>query len=131
MKVYKFGGTSAGSPERLRALIPLINDGGLKIVVLSAMAGTTSSLAEISGLLGSGDKSGAERMTGQLRSKYHAVISDLFASKEWSKRAHDLADEHFDFIASLISGEPARGTDKMILARGELISTALLHFLLT
>ena len=130
MKVYKFGGTSVGSPERFRALIPLINDGRLKIVVLSAMAGTTNALVEISGLLGSGDKSGAERMTGQLRSKYHAVVSDLFTSEEWSKRAHDLTDEHFDFISSLISGEPARGTDKMIVARGELISTALLHFFL-
>ena len=131
MKVYKFGGTSVGSPERFRALIPLINDGRLKIVVLSAMAGTTNALVEISGLLGSGDKSGAERMTGQLRSKYHAVVSDLFTSEEWSKRAHDLTDEHFDFISSLISGEPARGTDKMIVARGELISTALLHFFLS
>ena len=80
MKVYKFGGTSVGSPERFRALIPLINDGKLKIVVLSAMAGTTNALVEISGLLGSGDKSGAERMTGQLRSKYHTVVSDLFTS---------------------------------------------------
>lgn len=131
MKVYKFGGTSAGSPERFRALIPLINDGGLKIVVLSAMAGTTNSLADISGLLGSGDKPGAEQMTVKLRSKYHTIVSDLFTSEEWSGRAHDLTDEHFDFITSLISGEPARGTDKMILARGELISTAFLHFLLS
>ena len=50
MKIYKFGGTSVGSPDRFRALIPIINDGELKIVVLSAMAGTTNELVEISGL---------------------------------------------------------------------------------
>jgi aspartate kinase len=53
MKIYKFGGTSVGSPDRFRALIPIINDGELKIVVLSAMAGTTNDLVEISGLFSS------------------------------------------------------------------------------
>ena len=47
----KFGGTSVGNPDRMKALIPLINDGERKIVVLSAMAGTTNSLVEITDLL--------------------------------------------------------------------------------
>ena len=51
MKIMKFGGTSVGSPDRMRALIPLINDEGRKIVVLSAMSGTTNSLVEITDLL--------------------------------------------------------------------------------
>ena len=42
MKIMKFGGTSVGSPERMHALIGLINDGEPKIVVLSAMSGTTN-----------------------------------------------------------------------------------------
>ena len=67
MKVYKFGGTSVGSPERFRALIPLIDDGETKIVVLSAMAGTTNALLEISGLYSSGSNDSALEMTEQLR----------------------------------------------------------------
>lgn len=39
MKVLKFGGTSVGSAERIRAVAHLIDDGQPKIVVLSAMSG--------------------------------------------------------------------------------------------
>ena len=37
MKVLKFGGTSVGSPQRMKEVSKLINDGEKKIVVLSAM----------------------------------------------------------------------------------------------
>ncbi len=56
MKVYKFGGTSVSSAERFRALVPLINNETEKIVVLSAMAGTTNALAERSELFAAGEK---------------------------------------------------------------------------
>ncbi|MCK7534885.1 MAG: hypothetical protein MZV63_29760 [Marinilabiliales bacterium] len=56
MKVYKFGGTSVGSPDRFRALVLLISDSELKIVVLSAMAGTTNALVEISDLFSAGEQ---------------------------------------------------------------------------
>ena len=49
MKVMKFGGTSVGSAERMKGVASLINDGEDKIVVLSAMSGTTNSLVEICG----------------------------------------------------------------------------------
>ena len=51
MKVLKFGGTSVGSAERIKEVAKLINDGDKKIVVLSAMSGTTNSLVEISDFL--------------------------------------------------------------------------------
>jgi len=131
MKVYKFGGTSVGSPERFRALVPLISDGEQKIVVLSAMAGTTNELVEISGLFSSGDSDGAMHRSEQLKARYHDVAKELFASATWSERAHDLIDEHFNYLVSLFSREYSRHNEKRILARGELLSTALLHFLLS
>ncbi len=130
MKVYKFGGTSVGSPDRFRALIPLINDGKLKIVVLSAMAGTTNALVEISELFSAGDRDEAGRKTLMLRASYHKVADELYASSTWAERAHDLIDEHFNYIVTLFSREFSRHNEKRIVARGELISTALLHFLL-
>jgi aspartate kinase len=130
MKVYKFGGTSVGSPDRFRALIPLISDGELKIVVLSAMAGTTNALVDISDLFSAGDRDGAARITEQLRAKYHTVADELYSSSTWAERAHDLIDEHFNYIITLFSREFSRHNEKRIVARGELISTALLHFLL-
>lgn len=131
MKVYKFGGTSVGSPERFRALIPLINDGELKIVVLSAMAGTTNALVEISELFSAGDREKADRQAMLLRTSYHKVADELYASSTWAERAHDLIDEHFNYIVTLFSREFSRHNEKRIVARGELISTALLHFLLS
>jgi aspartate kinase len=130
MKVYKFGGTSVGSPERFRSLIPLISDGEVKIVVLSAMAGTTNELEEISRLYSDGDREGASRRTELLHAKYHTVADELYSSSMWSEKANDLISEQFNFITSLFSREFSRHNEKRILARGELLSTALLHFLL-
>ena len=48
MKVLKFGGTSVGSAQRMKDVAKLITDGEQKIVVLSAMSGTTNTLVEIS-----------------------------------------------------------------------------------
>jgi aspartate kinase len=131
MKVYKFGGTSVGSAERFRALVPLINNETEKIVVLSAMAGTTDALSEMSELFSAGEKEQAKKKCEALRLHYHNLAEELFASATWSARAHDLINEHFDYISGLFSREFSRHNEKRILARGELLSTALLHFFLT
>lgn len=131
MKVYKFGGTSVGSAERFRALIPLINDNTKKIVVLSAMAGTTNALVDMSQLFSEGKKKASGIKCEAMRKQYHAVADALFSSETWSSKAHDLVDEHFGYVDSLFSKEYSRHNEKRILARGELISTAFLHFLLS
>jgi aspartate kinase len=131
MKVYKFGGTSVGSADRFRALIPLINDDTKKIVVLSAMAGTTNALVEMSQLFSEGKKKESGLRCEAMRKQYHAVTDALFSSETWSSKARDLVDEHFGYIDSLFSKEYSRHNEKRILARGELISTAFLHFLLS
>lgn len=131
MKVYKFGGTSVGSPERFRALIPLISDGETKIVVLSAMAGTTNALLEISGLYSEGSTDSALRLAEQLREKYYKVADELFTTSECASKARNLIDEQFSFITDLFARPFSLHNEKRIVARGELLSTALLHFLLT
>jgi len=47
MKVLKFGGTSVGSVENMSNVKQIINDGSKKVVVLSAMSGTTNKLVSI------------------------------------------------------------------------------------
>ena len=81
MKVLKFGGTSVGSAERIRQLLPLVSDGERKIVVLSAMAGTTSKLEEIGKLLAQGQKPVAAALCEELREHYIAVTEDLFGKQ--------------------------------------------------
>lgn len=130
MKILKFGGTSVGSPERIRALIPLINNDEQKIVVLSAMSGTTNGLVEISSLFSEGKKKEAQKKCAEMRAQYHEVVNALLHSSTWSQKAHDLTDEQFDYIDGLFSREYSRHNEKRILARGEIISTTFLHLLL-
>ncbi len=77
----KFGGTSVGNPDRMKALIPLINDNEKKIVVLSAMAGTTNSLVEIADLLYAGNINEASLKNEDLRTKYHRVVEELLKQR--------------------------------------------------
>ncbi len=130
MKIMKFGGTSVGNPERMRALIPLINGDEQKIVVLSAMAGTTNSLVEITNLLYADNINEASTKNDNLRSKYHEVVEELFETDEFKKAGHDLIDSHFEYIRNFTLRAFKKLQEKAILAQGELISTSLFHLLL-
>ena len=130
MKVLKFGGTSVGSPDRMKSLIPLISDDERKIVVLSAMAGTTNSLVEITDLLFADKIDEASIMNDELRSKYHKVVDELYATDEFRISGHELIDSHFEYIRNFTLGVFTKLREKAILAQGELISTSLFHLLL-
>ncbi|HEX2969173.1 MAG TPA: aspartate kinase [Bacteroidales bacterium] len=130
MKIMKFGGTSVGNPDRMRALIPLINDKEEKIVVLSAMSGTTNSLVEISSLLYAHKMEEASAKNEELREKYHKVVNDLYSTEAFRKTGLELIDSHFDYIGNFSTRVFTRLQEKVILAQGELISTALFNLLL-
>ncbi len=82
----------------MKALIPLINDDEKKIVVLSAMAGTTNSLVEITDLLHADNIDEASDKNDNLRSKYHQVVDELYATENFRKTGHELIDSHFEYI---------------------------------
>lgn len=130
MKIMKFGGTSVGNPDRMRALIPLISDTDQKIVVLSAMSGTTNSLVEIADLLYADNIDEASRKNEQLRTKYHEVVEELYATDKFRKSGHEFIDTHFEHIRNYTLGVFTKLQEKAILAQGELISTSLFHMLL-
>jgi aspartate kinase len=130
MKIMKFGGTSVGNPDRMKALIPLISDDERKIVVLSAMAGTTNSLVEIANLLYADNINEASIKNNDLSSKYHQVVDELFATENFRTSGHELIDSHFEYIRNLMPGVFTKLQEKAILAQGELISTALFNLLL-
>ena len=130
MKILKFGGTSVGNPDRMRALIPLINDDDNKIVVLSAMSGTTNNLVEITSLLYSGEINKASSRIEELRAKYEGVVNDLYAYEGTKQLGIDLINSHFEYILNFTLKTFTKIQEKAILAQGELISTALFHLLL-
>jgi len=130
VKIMKFGGTSVGSPERMRALIPLITDDERKIVVLSAMSGTTNSLVEISDLLYSGNATGAMNKIEILREKYHKVVNELYETEAFRKSGLEMINSHFGSLTNIASRSFTKQQEKAVLAEGELMSTALVHLML-
>lgn len=130
MKVYKFGGTSVGSPENMRSVMEIITDNEPKIVVLSAMSGTTNSLVEISDFLNKKNKYSALGAISSLEAKYRNVVTELYKQDESKEKATVVIDEHFDTIKACVNGEFTKSCENEILAQGELISTALFTILL-
>ena len=131
MKVLKFGGTSVGSPERIRALSQLINTGERQIVVLSAVAGTTNALVDIAAAYTKGNKEEAKEKIDALYGHYAQFIKALFTTDKGLENAQELINYHFDLIRSFSSALFSPIEEKVILAQGELISTTLFHFYLS
>ncbi len=129
-KIMKFGGTSVGNPDRMRALIPLISGNERKVVVLSAMAGTTNNLVEITDLLYDGNVNEASSKIEALRVKYHQVVQKLYSTAAFKKSGRELIDSHFDYINNFTLRVFTKMQEKAIVAQGELISTSLFHQLL-
>jgi aspartate kinase len=130
MKVLKFGGTSVGSPENMRAVMKLITDGEQKIVVLSAMSGTTNTLVEISNYLHRKNKDTARIFIGKLEANYKQVVDELYETDENKTRGLKILKESFNTIKSFTSGKFDQVGENTILAQGELISTQLFALLM-
>ena len=125
MKVLKFGGTSVGSPQRMKEVSKLINDGEKKIVVLSAMSGTTNSLVEISDYLYKKNPEGANEVINKLENKYFQHIQELYSTEEYKQKTLTLVKDIFNGIRSFTKDIFTLFEEKVILAQGELISTKM------
>ena len=123
MKVMKFGGTSVGSAERMKGVATLINDGEDKIVVLSAMSGTTNSLVEICGYLANNNPEGANEVINKLEGLYKKHIKELYSTEEYKEKTTALVKEVFDYLRSFTKQLFTSIEERIILAQGEIIST--------
>ncbi len=130
MKVLKFGGTSVGSPERMKNVAKIIDDNNRKIVVLSAVSGTTNSLVEISSLAEKQLKSEAKKAIEELEKKYAIFINDLLNNETAQKEAKELIFNIFETLKTLADSPFTVRTEKRILAQGEIISTNLFQLYL-
>ncbi|MEP6950465.1 MAG: aspartate kinase [Ginsengibacter sp.] len=126
MKVMKFGGTSVGKPERMAEIARLITEESEpKIVVLSALSGTTNSLAEISNSLSKGERLSAKQRIDALELHYQNFILQLVKSPESYNKAKEILAEHFEFLNIILKISFSEALNKDILAQGELLSTKL------
>jgi len=130
MKILKFGGTSIGSAVRIKNVAKLICNSEQKIVVLSAMSGTTNSLVEISDYFYKNNTSGALEKINILEQKYYATIAELFSTEKYKSECTEILKSHFDYIRSFSKSVFTLFEEKAILAQGELLSTAMFHLYL-
>jgi len=127
MIVYKFGGTSVGSPQRMHKVADLITrDDEPKIVVLSAVSGTTNKLVAIGQALLEFRKSAAREAVNQLRAEYEEFIGSLYNSDSGRQEGERIIANYFEDLTAL-AGIPDfnEGNNKTLLAIGELLSTNL------
>ena len=123
MKIMKFGGTSVGSAQRMKGVATLINDGEDKIVVLSAMSGTTNSLVEICGYLANNNPEGANEVINKLESLYKKHINELYSTEEYKQQTSALVKDVFNYLRSFTKQLFTSIEERIILAQGEIIST--------
>ncbi len=130
MKVLKFGGTSVGSADRIKEVAKLIADGKRKIVVFSAMSGTTNTLVEISDYLYKKNPEGANEVINKLEELYVKHVNELYSTPEFKQKGLEVIQTHFDSIRKYTKDLFTLFEEKVLLAQGELISSALINFYL-
>jgi len=127
MKVMKFGGTSVGSPARMKNVASLITKSGEPtLVVLSAMSGTTNTLVEIANYYYKKNIDGAYEAIDQLEKKYISSLDELFTTSEYKERIKEFLAKEFDILRSFTQISFTSFEEKEILAQGEIISTNMM-----
>ena len=127
MKILKFGGTSVGSPDAVRALVGIVKDSGERIIVVSAFSGITDSLLEAAKLASGGGEWRAIFET--IANRHHSMIEALLGapfSEPATTRVRGLLDELFSLLygISLVRDLSARTLD-LVASFGERLSAII------
>lgn len=124
MKVMKFGGTSVGSPERMKEVASLVTKSGEPtFIVLSAMSGTTNALVEISKYLYKKNPDDANRVINNLEEKYLSHVEELYSTEKYKTITKNFLLQEFNYIRSFTNDLFTSFEEKSIVAQGEIIST--------
>lgn len=130
MKVLKFGGTSVGTVANLKKVCELVNDGQTKIVVLSAMSGTTNALVQITDLLQRAKSTDASVLIYSLHKQYIDIVDELYTSDKHKIAMLEKLNFHFDQLNVFAQQKYQSRFETEILAIGEQLSVALFfHYL--
>ena len=120
----KFGGTSVGSPSRMMDVTELVTKSGEPVfVVLSAMAGTTNSLVEISDYLYKKNPDGANEVINQLERMYMKHVEELYSTEEMKSQTREFLQSEMNYLRSFTKELFTSFEEKSIVAQGEMMST--------
>ncbi len=129
MKILKFGGTSVGTPDRMKQIAQLVQTPGRKVVVLSALSGTTNTLVEITEYLYQNQSELAIKHISTLKTHYEQFTKTLLQSEIGKQKATQILEEHFKTLLVFANDIDAftEKEEKIILAQGEMLSTKIFH----
>jgi aspartate kinase len=127
MQVWKFGGTSVGKPERMKSIRQLITqDNTRKIIVLSALSGTTNALLTMAEAAKTNQDEALAKQIDNLNAHYDTFIAELYKTDKGLQAGREVVESEFSYIRSLTSIRPFTVVqEKELVAQGELMSTKL------
>lgn len=129
MIVLKFGGTSVGGAKNIKKVVEIISrNRASKIVVLSAVSGTTNSLLAIAKAIKNNQLIEGLELIKLLEKEYLLIISELFATNHYKNKALNFVLEKFNDLKNL-SNETVN-LENSIVAQGEILSTNLVQLFL-
>ncbi|MFN8343101.1 MAG: aspartate kinase [Cyclobacteriaceae bacterium] len=129
MLIVKFGGTSVGKPERMKKIAELIRSmPEQKIVVLSALSGTTNALVRMGDALLAGDRARAEAEIVSLEAHYKSFVQELYMTPEYQAVGQEIVSRYFSLIRLLAAGAFDERSYRELLAQGELASTEFFYY---
>lgn len=128
MKVFKFGGASINTAERIQNTGHILRSfSGQKIlVIISAMGKTTNALEKVVDAFFEGRKEEALRLFEQVKES-HLTLLKYLITVNW-KQAEEQLKEFFTEVEWLLHDKPVRDYDyyyDQVVCCGELLSTSL------
>ena len=133
MKVFKFGGASVNSVERIKKLASIVKEyeNDPLIIIISAMGKTTNGLEKVVEAFYAGNKEDALKLFDQVK-KYHINHSKYLLVTHFNECLLQIND-FFTEVEWLLHDKPVRDFDyyyDQVVCVGELLSTCIIsHFL--
>jgi aspartate kinase len=124
MKVFKFGGASINSIERIQNVAKIIQSfsGEKLLIIISAMGKTTNALEKVAEAFYAGNKEEALKLFQQIKDEHIQVLSQL------NPQPLKILSDLFTEVEWLLHDKPVRDYDyyyDQIVCCGELLSTAI------
>ncbi len=133
MKVFKFGGASVNSVERIKKMASIVKEYEDEplIIIISAMGKTTNGLEKVVEAFYAGNKEDALKLFDQVK-KYHINHSKYLLVTHFNECLLQIND-FFTEVEWLLHDKPVRDFDyyyDQVVCVGELLSTCIIsHFL--
>ncbi|MEO6254041.1 MAG: aspartate kinase [Ferruginibacter sp.] len=133
MKVFKFGGASINTVERIKNTGDIISSykGEKLLIIISAMGKTTNALEKVVDAFFDGRREDALQLFEQVKAAHLDSLKSLI-SINWQQAENQLKD-FFTEVEWLLHDKPVRGYDyyyDQIVCCGELFSTSLVSIYL-